>query len=330
MIDELLSRMAGKVPRLATGQPPRYIFLESTNHCNYKCPFCPNPDIEPSKKGFMEFGLYKKLIDDAFDTWGSRDITILPHLFGEPLLHERIGDMIAYASGRGFKTQMYTNGSLLDAEKSAQIIRSGLGRMFVSKPDLAYGQLKAFLSKRDELGSETPRVHLQVIGSDIAEIRRKRDVIRQGMAGYGYEGFEYKLFMDWGGLVKNRRGSGGGKVEVPCKYLWFNLPVTYNGDVAICCHDIKTRTTLGNARTQPLGDIWAGGAFEGVRSKHTSGMAHEISACRNCMVPRVGRAGSLSVMLDFLNYDVGQGVADAYHGFEKVFLGRDISPVNYD
>lgn len=78
---------------------PLVCHVEVTNTCNFKCQFCDsssNPFYKKFDKGFMDYSLYCKVIDE---------LTAFPHvpkqlsfhLYGEPLLHPRIADMIAYA-----------------------------------------------------------------------------------------------------------------------------------------------------------------------------------------------------------------------------------------
>ena len=78
---------------------PPYLILEPTNVCNLQCPFCPRELTEKSRGlGFMEFDVYKKIIDEAIvnNVYG---VTL--YMLGEPMLHSKIVDMINYAKEAG-------------------------------------------------------------------------------------------------------------------------------------------------------------------------------------------------------------------------------------
>ena len=63
--------------------------MESTNHCNFKCTFCPHPQMK-RKKGFMDEDLFYKTIDQAADLG---IIKLDLRNFGEPMLDKRLGRM---------------------------------------------------------------------------------------------------------------------------------------------------------------------------------------------------------------------------------------------
>ncbi|MBL4888729.1 MAG: SPASM domain-containing protein [Candidatus Lindowbacteria bacterium] len=51
--------------------------------------------------------------------------------FGEPLLHKEIVDFIEHSSKLGIRTDLYTNGTLLDEAMSQKLVESGLDAIFV-------------------------------------------------------------------------------------------------------------------------------------------------------------------------------------------------------
>src|SRR5665647_3582902 len=44
---------------------PVRLWIETSARCNLACRLCVNKDIEASLKGDMDFGLFKKIIDEA-------------------------------------------------------------------------------------------------------------------------------------------------------------------------------------------------------------------------------------------------------------------------
>src|SRR3989304_7804905 len=111
---------------------PASLFIEPTNLCNLKCSMCPQ-SLEGSKegsekndnsimsksipkieRGFMDFDLYKGIIDESL-RFGKRT-TIFFHKDGEPLLHPKLPEMIEEAVSRkaAYQTHLSTNAMLLN------------------------------------------------------------------------------------------------------------------------------------------------------------------------------------------------------------------------
>ncbi|MCK5283639.1 MAG: radical SAM protein, partial [Nanoarchaeota archaeon] len=99
---------------------PIRLWIEPTNLCNLKCTMCLNKSLK--KKGYMDFELYKKIIDEA------KGFAFDVNLFhrGESMLHPRIYDMIKYANKNGIYTRLFTNATLLNEKNSKKILDSGL------------------------------------------------------------------------------------------------------------------------------------------------------------------------------------------------------------
>ena len=98
------------------------LIIEPTNTCNLRCTFCFVTECMTSEGGFMEFDLFKKIIDDSPDLEH-----LCMHNWGEPLLHKDIFRMIEYAKNKGVNyVVMNTNGTLLTNKMIDQIVDSKL------------------------------------------------------------------------------------------------------------------------------------------------------------------------------------------------------------
>ena len=92
---------------------PNRITVELTNQCNVSCSFCPRQDV-PMEIGFMDMGLYRKIIDEA-----AQHLPVKLVLFfrGESLLHPHFLQCLGYAKERGIgPIQFASNALALDAE----------------------------------------------------------------------------------------------------------------------------------------------------------------------------------------------------------------------
>ena len=110
---------------------PHFVQIEPVGQCNLACRMCPvtlREDGGPGKPAaFMPFETFTGLIDQF------PDLTEL-HLqgLGEPLLHPRFFDMVAYAAARGVEVSTNTNLTALSPRRAEQCVRSGLARMHLS------------------------------------------------------------------------------------------------------------------------------------------------------------------------------------------------------
>ncbi len=53
------------------------------------------------------------------------------HIWGEPLLHKRIYDMIAYCSEKGLRSEISTNATLLTEERARKLLDAGLSVIYL-------------------------------------------------------------------------------------------------------------------------------------------------------------------------------------------------------
>ena len=90
-------------------KPLTSLIIEPTNTCNLRCTFCFVTEGMTRNEGFMDLGLFKKVIDDTPELEH-----LCMHNWGEPLLHKEIFEMFDYAHQAGVKyIVMNTNGTLL-------------------------------------------------------------------------------------------------------------------------------------------------------------------------------------------------------------------------
>ncbi|PTV93472.1 MoaA/NifB/PqqE/SkfB family radical SAM enzyme [Halanaerobium saccharolyticum] len=105
------------------------VYIEPTSDCNLNCKTCVRHSWE-EEMGFMELEDYKKLIRELKGFEGLQKISFWG--IGEPLFHPQIAEMIELASELKVKSQMITNGLLLNQEKAAALLEAGLDSLVVS------------------------------------------------------------------------------------------------------------------------------------------------------------------------------------------------------
>lgn len=72
------------------------VFIELTNHCNCRCQSCPQSIGLPRPRGYMDFDLFKKVVDQAWTI----SSTINLSFFGEPTLHPEFLQCLKYLQQR--------------------------------------------------------------------------------------------------------------------------------------------------------------------------------------------------------------------------------------
>ncbi len=155
-----------------------YVQMEPVGQCNLRCQMCPiqfrqdGPPYGPP--AFMAFDTFTRLLDQFT---GLRTL----HLqgLGEPMMHPRFFDMVAYAVARGVRVTTNSNLTLLNASRAEKCVTSGLDELHVSIDgataetyerirvrghfDRVVRNLERVQEARRRLGSATPHVHLVMV-----------------------------------------------------------------------------------------------------------------------------------------------------------------------
>src|SRR5438270_2094374 len=100
---------------------PTYVQIEPVGQCNLRCQMCAiqfrrdGPPYGPP--AFMPFETFRSLFDQ-FD--GLEEL----HLqgLGEPMMHPRFFDMVAYAAARGVRVSTNSNLTLLNARRAERCV----------------------------------------------------------------------------------------------------------------------------------------------------------------------------------------------------------------
>ena len=110
---------------------PTFLQLEPVGQCNLRCRMCPvqfrhdGPPYGPL--AFMPFEDFQRIVG------GFPELRTL-HLqgLGEPTMHPRFFDMVAWASGRGIVVSTNSNLTIWSERRARQCIDSGLAELHVS------------------------------------------------------------------------------------------------------------------------------------------------------------------------------------------------------
>ncbi len=270
---------------------PTRIHLESTNACNLDCHFCPY-SRQTRRKGFIDPNLFRKIADEC----APYDPKIWLHFLGEPLLHKRLPELIAYGKARGL-TQLgfSTNAFFLTPALGEQLIRSGLDRLECSVDGLdaetfkrlrrsdefprVVKNVRQFLEVRRSLGSETPVVTLAFMKTP-QNVRDLPAIREMWTPWLGKK--DFLMMIDDLSFAGEMRDPDAPEVRTPCRWLWNYVVILRSGDVVTCASDYDGHRVMGNVGEQTLLAIWNSSPYEALRRVHAEGRWREGGLCAGC------------------------------------------------
>ncbi len=273
---------------------PVRLWVETTSICNLRCVMCPNKNLRKEEKGFMDFPLFRKIIDESREFVS--DINLIHR--GEGLLHPEFPRMAEYAHEAGITTKFHTNATLLDGPRSRALIEAGLDQIsfsFDGYDKKTYESIRVnadfektirnivqFLEIKRELRRKKPHAILELINfSEIygaIDNRQKRDFLSR-FKGLPLNRIEIKDMHNWAGEIGKGRKM---RRYVPCTFLWQALIIFWDGSVLPCTQDFHGYLTLGNVRQESLAEIWNNEKMVRLRTKILERNIADLETCSKC------------------------------------------------
>jgi radical SAM protein with 4Fe4S-binding SPASM domain len=110
---------------------PTFVQIEPVGQCNLKCRMCPvmlrSDAPSTGAPAFMDFDQFVRVLDE-FPALKELHLQGL----GEPMMHPRFFEMVAYAAGKGITVTTNTNLTLMSEARAERCVTSGLHTMHVS------------------------------------------------------------------------------------------------------------------------------------------------------------------------------------------------------
>ena len=123
------------------------LYIEPTARCNLRCKMCFRNSWKNEIIGDMRMETFRK----AMTTMPDSVETVFFGGMGEPLAHPDIVEMVRTASALGKRVELLSNGTLLDARRTAELLDAGLDMLWLSidaLDDGRYAQIAATASWR--------------------------------------------------------------------------------------------------------------------------------------------------------------------------------------
>lgn len=236
--------------RYSTACPILSVAIETTQHCNRRCSYCP-VSLDPKPRRAMSLDVFTEIIEQLRSIRFRGYLSY--HFFNEPLLNSNLESLIHHAAQRLPKARhvIFTNGDLLTSQRARSLFAAGVNLLMVTHH--RGGRLTEYLELvKRQWWVFHPRVWF-------------REMIQ-----------EQSLF--------NR----GGLVEVAnprrfkyCAYLAYEMVIDVDGNVVLCCNDYYGSTQFGNVMQTPILSIWHSSAMTNLRKRLLQGK-FDLSICRMC------------------------------------------------
>lgn len=259
--------------------------LEIVSHCNSTCVMCPRQFARP--EGVMSQEIFDLVADELI-----RNSTQIVNFcgYGEPLIHRKLPQFVAFLASHGIATVLRTNGSLLSEKRVEALLHAGIQTINISAQAITkhtYENIMKGLSFDTLLRHLNGLLKLRVPGTVKVVInaveqegnRREVPLMRDFWKGFGVDHFELNACHSRGGELVSLEVYP--KAVPPqwqgrCPIFPSVTYVTWDGDVLACCQDAVGGTTkMGNLRYVSLDAI-----LKAKANRYSDGSMFEL--CRQC------------------------------------------------
>jgi len=299
------------------GYLPFILNVEPGNICNLHCPLCPTGRDEPGLvKGFMSLELFKLV----FDQLKKRLDSINLYSWGEPLLNKDLVSIIKYAKA-GKKSVRITTSTNLNVKNNSlleDLISSGIDEIIVSCDgisqesyskyrvggdfNLVMDNLRFMAAKKRALKADNDIVwNFLVFKHNEGEVEHAREMAIS--IGVSFRVGLMRTFMkdeilkphaeaiskdkDW--IPDNSRYSAYDKDKcIPkkiiksCRKPWQEITVNWDGKIFPCCAVYGDEFNMGNAKENPIQEIWNSKPFIVARKEILNEKKHACTICGLC------------------------------------------------
>jgi len=293
----LLHRKYGTKFKPKAPKFPPMLIVETTNYCNLSCIHCPQSTLTKKagyKHGFMDFDLYKRIINEASLY---KKVILRPFGGGEALIHPDLPKMVRYAKEKGIESiWLNTNGLLLTSEKSKALLDAGLDRIEISidaTTEETYRKIKGKTGLSKVIANTLEYCDLKEklypdkkITASFVESNVNASE-KDGFISFWENRVDHvniRSVHQHGALVE-RLSKDKEKDEperLPCPLLWRRVQINYYGGLIYCEYDWENREEVGNVKDLSIREIWNGAKYKYLRKLHVERRFSEIPLCSIC------------------------------------------------
>lgn len=303
-IYDICNRGNSRVKLLELPAFPRYINVELTNKCNFKCLMCSTGiGMVNRKKGFMSDDTFVKVLKQIKPH--KTPVTLIG--WGEPLLHPHIFEYIAGLKDIGTIVHINTNASLLSKKRTEDLLNTGLDSIkfsFQGVNQHSYHEMRnidffeqllkiveGIYQKRGN--KEKPFIHISTTityeTSEQVKIFKERakryaDLVTVGRTLLEHIDIEAVNLTDdeKQTLIRLKEQESVIKKHPECPEVFDKLSILWDGAVSACCGDYDNKMLVGDLKDNSLKEIWEGEQMGLYRSLLADMRHDEIELCSTC------------------------------------------------
>lgn len=276
---------------------PNRISVELTNQCNISCTFCPRQTVQ-MEIGYMDLKLYYKIIDEAA---GHLPMKLVLFFRGESLLHPHFFECLKYAKERGIgPVQFASNAYALDDAAADKMLEAGIDFISFSLDTLnpevykrtrKHGNLDISMEhvirlskkcrERKARGLPVPTLQVSTIELD-DYLGEQQEFIEFWQQYVDIVRVYYEH--DENGKFRNRdacRELPEFEGRQPCRKVFTDLLIYWNGDLALCNYDWRGGLHL-NVNEMSIYEAWHSKRYESIREMHNNRSIDNELICKEC------------------------------------------------
>ena len=299
--------MLGAVMKYILFRKPALLMVETGTICNLNCPTCPTPrevvvGARPAKN--MEFEIFKKIIDNSHKSFSG--VTL--YWSNEPLLNKNIARMVRYCNELNLYTFISTNAMLLTENIFKELVNAGLDELLVcvdgfssetyerfrrgAKLETVKKNIETICKIKKELKAVNPWIEIQYVETkqnsiEISSCMKWSQEI--GVDGFRVvklaitqhlhdaEKLRDEFYTDKMWEERNKEAYQNGKKI--CTQPDWQASVLVNGQLTICCMDIRGVCSYGNLLENSFKSITAHNRYSELKKKSRK---RELSICQKC------------------------------------------------
>lgn len=285
---------------------PRYLDVELTNLCNFRCNFCPTGTKSLQRmKGYMPETVADALVENIkkFSIPGVRFIR-----WGEPTMHPQYLEIMKRVKECGAAVHINTNGALLDERQIEQLIEmqaDSIKFSFQGADEGTYNEMReggdyhrllGIIRQMHQMRGSRPYPYIQISTTLTGETAEQVENFKQDIEGYcDYYNIGYTMLTHLN--VDNMKIDEQEKEKIRqlqqhekmkhvylevCSEAFDKLSVNWNGDVTLCCSDYDNYMVIGNILDMDLKQLFnsrAADQYREVIARHQYG---HIKCCSTC------------------------------------------------
>lgn len=298
-----------KYHRILTGGGtalPRYLDVELTNACNFRCCFCPTGTRSMQRmRGFMSDDVAGAIVENVrrYHIPGVRFIR-----WGEPTLHPQYLDILARVKQAGALIHINTNGSLLDDTQMQRLLEMHLDSIkfsFQGADEGTYNEMReggdyerllGIVQRFHELRGDRAYPFIQISTTLTGETAEQVAQFKHDIGAFcdyyniGYTKLTHlnvdAMHIDATEKEKIRKLQQQESIRKTyrknCPEAFDKLSINWNGDVTLCCMDYDNFMIVGNILDHDIKEIFNARATEVYRKAILAGELGKIKCCSTC------------------------------------------------